>query len=289
MIIDAKNFYEVFANTMPGSPKSGTGSSSKEYDIYFDNFSMTALNEMHRYSVDKRFYDHFEFSPFINISETKAYMEKLISRMSGDKNSRVTTYWLVRRKSDDYLIGTAGLIDLHLSRQSIEWGYGVDPELWGLGYILQIQEILKDYVFNTLKLNRIHGVTMSNNNKTIESILATGMKHEGIAKDHYCKDGIFIDGWRYGMTKKDYINQSKSVALNKNINIKEVITIVCSILPDDDITEESSMENSQSWDSLNHMLIMIALKEKLGIDLAPSDIADAISIKDIMSILNKIK
>ena len=121
MIIDAKNFYEVFANTMPGSPKSGAGSSPKEYDIYFDNFSMTALNEMHRYSVDKRFYDHFEFSPFINISETKAYMEKLISRMSGDENSRVTTYWLLRRKSDDYLIGTAGLIDLHLSRQSIEW------------------------------------------------------------------------------------------------------------------------------------------------------------------------
>jgi hypothetical protein len=34
---------------------------------------------------------------------------------------------------------------------------------------------------------------------------------------------------------------------------------------------------------------MIALKEKLGVELAPSDIADAISIKDIMSILNKIK
>ena len=79
------------------------------------------------------------------------------------------------------------------------------------------------------------------------------------------------------------------LVLSENINIKEVITIVCSILPDDDITEESSMENSQSWDSLNHMLIMIALKEKLGIELAPSDIADAISIKDIMSILNKIK
>ena len=64
-------------------------------------------------------------------------------------------------------------------------------------------------------MNRIHGVTMSNNNKTIESILATGMKHEGIAKDHYCKDGIFIDGWRYGMTKKDYINQSKKSSVVK--------------------------------------------------------------------------
>ena len=81
--------------------------------------------------------------------------------MKGDEDSRVTTYWFVRRKSDDRLIGSAGLIDLNFSRQSIEWGYGIDPDLWGQGYILKIQEALKDYVFNILELNRIHGVTMS--------------------------------------------------------------------------------------------------------------------------------
>tara|TARA_B110000003_G_scaffold271220_1_gene305020 strand:- start:3960 stop:4829 length:870 start_codon:yes stop_codon:yes gene_type:complete len=289
MIKDAKIFHELFTKALPGSSKSNNHTLSKKYDIYFDNFSITALNEMHRYSIDKRFYDHFEFHPFTKISETKAYMQKLISRMSGDDSSRVTTYWLVRRKSDDYLIGTAGLIDLNFSRQSIEWGYGVDPQLWGLGYILQIQEVLKDYVFNTLELNRIHGVTMINNKKTIESILATGMKHEGIARDHYCKDGIFIDGWRYGMTKNDYRDQSISFSSSKETNIKDVINIISSILLDEDITEESSMENSHSWDSLNHMLIMIALKEKLGIELSPSDIADATSIRDIMNILTLIK
>tara|TARA_B100000475_G_scaffold157568_1_gene118313 strand:+ start:25 stop:894 length:870 start_codon:yes stop_codon:yes gene_type:complete len=289
MIKDTKIFHEIFTKVLPGGSKSDCNTLSKGYEVYFDHFSISALNEMHRYSIDKRFYDHFEFDPFIDISETKAYMEKLISRMSGDENSRVTTYWLVRRKSDDYLIGTAGLIDLNLSRHSIEWGYGVDPELWGLGYILQIQEILKDYVFNTLKLNRIHGITMNNNKKTIESILATGMKHEGIAKDHYYKAGVFIDGWRYGMTKNDFINQSISSVSSQEVNIKDVIDILSSILLDEDVSKDSSMENTPSWDSLNHMLIMIALKEKLGIELAPSDIADATSTKDIMNIINSIE
>ena len=49
------------------------------------------------------------------------------------------------------------------------------------------------------------------------------------------------------------------------------------------------MENIDTWDSLNHMLIMVALKEKLGLDLSPSDIADAISVKEILKIIQTTK
>ena len=286
MIEDKKEFYNNFSRELPGNAFLNKSKCSKDYDVYFDHFSKDALNEMHRYSTDSRFYDHFEFNPFVDISETAAYMDKLLLRMSGSEGSRITTYWLIRRKSDNYLIGTAGLIDLNFSRQSIEWGYGVDPELWGQGYILQIQEILKDFVFNVLGLNRIHGVTMANNKKTIESILATGMSHEGIAKEHYYQNGAFIDGWRYAITSKDYAKQNQSLILNKNISLENIIAVISSVLEEEDITAESSMENNISWDSLNHMLIMIALKEKLGLDLSPSDIADSISVKEIMNIVN---
>ena len=49
------------------------------------------------------------------------------------------------------------------------------------------------------------------------------------------------------------------------------------------------MRNTTSWDSLNHMLIILAIKEKLDINLSPSDIAEATSIKRILKIANKIK
>ena len=244
---------------------------------------------MHRYSTDESFYEHYEFNAFTSIEETSKYMDKLINRMSGVANDRVTTYWLIRRKSDNYLIGTAGLIDLNLGRQSIEWGYGIDPKLWGKGYILQIQEILKDYVFNVLELNRIHGVTMANNFKTIESIQAAGMIHEGISRDHYCKNEEFFDGWRYAMTKKDYESQTHSKSNNQDITSDQVIKIVNEILVNESIDINSSMENTKTWDSLNHMLIIVAFKEQLALDLSPSDIADAISIKYIMKIINSIK
>ena len=57
----------------------------------------------------------------------------------------------------------------------------------------------------------------------------------------------------------------------------------------ENIDINSSVENINSWDSMNHMLIMIALKEKLGLDLSPSDIADAISVKEILKIIQSIK
>ena len=283
-------FYDLFTQHLPSNIVTNL-SDKDQYDIYFEQFSLLALEEMHNYSTDERLYDYFEYNAFNSIEDTKSYMKKLIDRMSGDKDTRVSTYWLIRRKSDKHLIGTAGLIDFNFIRQSIEWGYGIDPELWGQGYILQIQEILKNYVFDVLELNRIHGVTMITNKRTIESILAAGFQNEGIARDYYCKNDTFIDGWRYAMTKYDYKEQEKSFSKGNQDDIKldDVISIVSSILPDEDISHKTTMRNTTSWDSLNHMLIILAIKEKLDINLSPSDIAEATSIKRILKIANKIK
>jgi acyl carrier protein len=250
---------------------------------------MDCLEEMHSYSTKDQFYEHFEFAPFKDIKETQKYIEKLLKRMNGDELTRVTTYWFIRRESDDRLIGSAGLIDLNYGRQSIEWGYGVDPDLWGQGYILKIQEALKNYVFNVLMLNRIHGVTMTTNLRTIESIKAAGMIHEGIAKEHYCKDSTFIDGWRYGMTRSMYESQKTSIerVINESDRISSIVRLVASIFPEEEINEKSSMLDTDSWDSLGHMQLIIALKEEMNIELSPSDIAEATSIEAIANLIDE--
>ena len=276
-------FYKMFTTVLPGG-------NTPNNDIYFMPISMDGLEEMHSYSIKEQFYEYYEYSAFQDISETESYIGKLLKRMKGDEDSRVNTYWFVRRKSDDRLIGSAVLVDLNFSRQSIEWGYGIDPDLWGRGYILKIQEVLKDYVFNTLQLNRIHGVTMVNNLRTIKSIIATGMAHEGIAKEHYCKDGKYIDGWSYGMTRSMYESQKTSVktVLNVSNTLDSVIELIASIFPEEEITKASSMANTGSWDSLGHMQVIIALKEQMSIELSPRHIAEATSIESIVSIIDEV-
>ena len=271
-MLSKNNLIDKFSNILPKI--------DSESDIYFEHFSMDGLEQMHQYSIDERLYEFFEFDPFKEIGETRTYIEKILHRMSNQSGEKSAMYWFVRRKSDDRLVGSAGLVNLNYARQSIEWGYGTDPAFWGCGYVLQIQEALKKFTFEVLDLNRLHGITMVENERTIQSVLASGMKHEGVLRDFYCKNGIYYDGWQYGMIAKDYTENntmSPFVSVGKN----EIVSVISSILTEEEITVESSMENTISWDSLNHMQIIIALKNQLSIDFSPSEIASSTSIKKI--------
>ncbi len=276
-MLSKSEFFKKFTTVLPGSD-------SQSNDIYFLPMNMDGLEEMHKYSINEKFYEFFEFDAFTHQSETKKYIEKLLHRMSG--SDRTASYWFVRRVSDDTLVGTAGLVNLDYGRKSIEWGYGVDPDLWGTGYVLKIQEELKTYVFETLGLNRLHGITMINNKRTIESVLASGAKNEGVIRDHYCKDGVFIDGWQYSILAKDYFAERVSSEGEIKISSEDIITAISDLLPQESIGMDTAMENTESWDSLTHMNLMIELKDRFGIDFSPLDITKAISVEAIMALIH---
>ena len=285
-MLNKDDFFTRFVGTVPGEPIADIQQSIANPDIYFEMLSMDGLEEMHRYSKDVRFYEFLEIEPFEHLSKTRTYIEKLEQRMAGDPLEKTAMYWFIRRKTDDYLIGTAALVSLDYGRQSVEWGYGVDPELWGLGFINQIEEILKQYVFEVLELNRLHGTTMVTNQRTIASLLASGMEHEGTLRQFYCKDGVYIDAWEYAMLSEDYFTLKENLSSTSDeYSIQDVIDIISSILTEEVITSDSDMCTVMSWDSLNHMSIMIAVTEKTGVKLSPSEMVRANSVKEITSIL----
>jgi ribosomal-protein-alanine N-acetyltransferase len=288
-MIDNNEFYRRFDEIIPGAMQSKDTPMDSGSDIYFERLSMSGLEEMHRYSADERLYEFFEFDSFNTVEKTKTYIEKLLQRMSGDVQGRTAMYWFVRRRIDGYLVGTACLVELNYARKSIEWGYGVDPEQWGSGFILQIQECLKHYAFETLELNRLHGITMVQNHRTISSLLAAGMRHEGTLRDFYCKNGVYHDAWQYAMLKRDYFDAPrKHSIIERRFTIEDVIEVVSSVLTEEIVTFDTSMSNSLSWDSFSHMSIMIALSEKMGISLSPAEVTLATSVKAIVSLISKL-
>ena len=281
MAINENEFKKIFTIVNPDI---------NSLSIYFEKLSIDGLDEMHVYSVDKRLYEFFEFPPFKDILDTKMYIKKLLERMNDPNGNVNSQYWFVRNKSDNSLVGSAGLTSLDYSRKSIEWGYGIDPELWGKGYVLQIQEALKQYTFDVLELNRLHGITMVNNHRTIESVLASGMKHEGIARDYYCKDGVFVDGWTYAMTSNDFytLNEISNKQKNPKIKEDEIISSIAKVLDSSNsLNIESSMENTPNWDSLTHMMLIVQLKEDFNINFSPTEIAEAISVRIIVDTIQK--
>ena len=259
-----------------------------ESNIYFEPLSMSGLEEMHEYSIDERLYEFFEFKPFETIGETENYINKLLNRMSNSSGEKNAMYWFVRRKIDNKLIGTANFVNINYSRKSLEWGYGIDPKLWGKGYILKIQECLKKYVFETLNYNRLHGVTMITNERTISSILSCGMKKEGILRDYYFKNGNYIDGWTYSMIKSDYLEQSiekekKDIQFNKN----QIIEFISTVITEEKIDIDSDMDNTYSWDSMTHLFLLTKISEETGLAFSAVEIANANSVKSIISMIQK--
>ena len=74
--IKTEKFANLFSTVLSGE--------KQQTDIHFTHFSISGLEEMHRYSTDERLYEFFEFAPFKTIDETKAYIGKLLDRMSGE-------------------------------------------------------------------------------------------------------------------------------------------------------------------------------------------------------------
>jgi acyl carrier protein len=194
-------------------------------------------------------------------------------------------YWFVRRKRDNYLVGSAGLVYLDYGRYSVQWGFGVDPNLWGEGYIFRIQEILKEYVFDVLRLNRLDGVCMETNIRTISSVTASGMKHEGILRDYYFNGRDFINGWYYSMIRSDYEASLQTEAIQNSHEVSAIMDIVAGVIKQP-VDFETSMMSTPKWDSLNHMTIMLELTNLLGVKLTPLQVARATSIKAIHEILS---
>ena len=74
------NLIDKFSNILPKI--------ESESEIYFEHFSMDGLDEMHHYSIDERLYEFFEFAPFKELDDTKAYIEKALKRMFGKINRK---------------------------------------------------------------------------------------------------------------------------------------------------------------------------------------------------------
>lgn len=271
------NLNEIYLNSLPEDD-------SKE--IYFELISMSGLDEMHKYSVKEEFFEFFEFDVFKSKADTEQYLKKLMNRtkaiIDGDIQSM---YWFVRRKADNTLIGTATLVNINKSRESAEIGYGIDPSFWGKGYILPLQNALIKYTFETLEFNRLHGITMVDNDRTISSIYAVGFKKEGVKRDYYLKDKRFIDGLTYSMLKREYFEEKNNDSkINLKISEEDIINII-SLALEEDINIDSTMLNTDNWDSIHHLIIMVELQDKLNIKFPTNQISNLRSVKSIISFI----
>ena len=289
--LSQEEFYQKLDEIVPGKEKDEIQSNSiYKKNLFLERMSLDGLKDMFEYSKDPKMYDFFEFAPHQSIQDTEKYLKNILAeRMGSIPFGRKAMYWFVKRKVDGVTIGSMTLANIDLNRLSAEWGYAIGPKYWGNGYILEMQETLKDYVFNTLKLNRINGTTRIDNEPTKSSVLAAGAKFEGVLRQYY-RDaaGNFHDAWQYSLLRDDYIKEKMEQGNQGTlINEEALIEIINKVLQEPELTINSDMTNTYSWDSLTHLDVIVEVEASTGFKFSPAEMAEARSISKIHEILRQ--
>nr|WKN39619.1 GNAT family N-acetyltransferase [Tunicatimonas sp. TK19036] len=110
--------------------------------------------------------------------------------------------WAITEKSD--LIGAMKLVT-HPEYESAEIGYWIGKPYWGKGYASEAAQLVVDYAFNTLDLNRIEAHAMVENIGSSRVLTKLGMREEGYHPQLIKKFGEFKDVKTYGLLREQWL------------------------------------------------------------------------------------
>jgi ribosomal-protein-alanine N-acetyltransferase len=143
--------------------------------------SIDRLDEMWNYSADSRLYEYFEFEPHQSRDDTEVYLDKLIHRCEEGKSYR----WFIEISKTSKVIGTFGVHDINLLRNSCEISYAVSPSYWGKSMFKCTLDMALDMLINKLLFHRIVAITASDNIRSVKSLSNFGFLKEGELQDYY--------------------------------------------------------------------------------------------------------
>ena len=74
--MNKKDFFLRLNNKLPGEKCSESKFDPPQTSIYFSNIKEDSLIDFHKYSLNKKLYEFFEFQPFKSFEDTNNYYQK---------------------------------------------------------------------------------------------------------------------------------------------------------------------------------------------------------------------
>lgn len=114
--------------------------------------------------------------------------------------------WGITKKEDDKVIGLLALHHIEKENSKTSIGYILNRRFWNQKIISEVLEMLVEYTFKELKLNRIEASIHPDNIASIKLCEKFKFKKEGLLKEiiYNSNEDIFEDRLIYGVTKNNY-------------------------------------------------------------------------------------
>ncbi len=99
----------------------------------------------------------------------------------------------------------------YISRAAIFYLAILDPAHWSQGLGTEATQLMVDYAFNTLNLNRIQLHVCAENTPAIKIYQRVGFQKEGVLRQAMFRNGAYHDFWVMGILRSDWLALQKSI------------------------------------------------------------------------------
>lgn len=141
----------------------------------------------------------------ITAVQEKKFLEKL-----GESENEVVFGVVVRE--GDQLIGTAGLHKIEWVSRKAEFGICIgDVERQNCGFGTETTQLVLDYGFRVLNLNRIGLDVYADNPRGIRTYEKAGFVPEGQVREGSFRDGRYVDVLNYGILQREWVSHQTRV------------------------------------------------------------------------------
>ena len=140
------------------------------------------------------------FYPVTSIKEVTKFIDRY--REEIENGEEIT--WAIVLKETNKLIGTCCLGDFDEYARRLEIGYSIIQSQWGNGYATEAVEVVIDYGFNNMNLNRIEATITPGNDSSVRVLKKLNFNREGIVRERDFIKGKLEDGIIMALLKKEY-------------------------------------------------------------------------------------
>jgi len=179
----------------------------KEYSVKFLKGSLVKLRKIDKNDIEK--YKEIEsnmenrllMNDGIPFPPTDNDHEKFVSEISADKEDYMFAIELTEEKT---FIGTIAVYLINWKNGTCHVGISIGSDYQGQGLGTDAMNVMLDYIFNYLNINKVKLSVFSFNNRAILSYEKCGFQLEGTLKEEIFRFGKNYDVILMGILREDW-------------------------------------------------------------------------------------
>ena len=153
---------------------------------------------------------------WLNDSEVNKYLESGFRKHTmpdlldfvRTQEKKAALFLAIKIKSNLKHIGNIKMEAVHPHHKTSEYGIMTgDKTEWGRGYAKEASVAVINYCFEKLGVRKITLGVITENKPAYEMYKKLGFKEEGLYKEHYFSNGVFLDVARMAVFRDEWISQ----------------------------------------------------------------------------------